>query len=182
MKLTVDPLLFYTRINDPLILQNLSGGLSEFINANGYTDSKGFELSVRWVLDHFSLFTGYTYTEAQNHFNGMNSWYPLAPYNMLHLDFVYALEGKLRVALEVYFTGKQQLHDGSFGHSFWLFGAWVEKTWGHFSLFINSENLNNVRQTQWGSIYNGSIENPNFKDIYAPLDGITINGGIKLKW
>ena len=182
LKITIDPLLFYTRINNPLILQSLPGGLAEFINADGYTDSKGFELTIRLALDKFSLFTGYTYTDAQNHFNGNSSRYPLAPYNMLHFDLVYELEGKLRVALESYFTGKQALHDGSVGNSYWLFGALIEKTWGHFSLFINSENLNDVRQTKWGPIYSGDINNPSFQDIYAPLEGVTINGGIKLKW
>jgi iron complex outermembrane receptor protein len=182
LKLTVDPLLFYTRINNPLVLQDLPGGLSEFVNANGYTDSRGFEITIRWTLDHFSLFTGYTYTDAQNHFNGTISRYPLAPYNMLHFDLVYEMEGKWRVALETYFTGQQQLHDGETGRSYWLFGALVQKTWNHFSIFLNSENLDDVRQTKWGPIYTGDINNPNFKDIYTPLEGVTINGGIKLSW
>ena len=29
--------------------------------------------------------------------------------------------------------------------------------------------------------YTGSITNPDFKDIYAPLDGFIVNRGIKLK-
>jgi outer membrane receptor for ferrienterochelin and colicins len=182
LKLTIDPLLFYTRINNPLVLQDLPGGLAEFINADGFTDSKGFELTLRLALDRFSLFTGYSYTDAQNHFNGNSSRYPLAPYNMVHLDLVYDIEGKFRLALESYFTGKQELHDGTIGNSYWLFGALVEKTWGHFSLFINSENLNDIRQTKWGPVYTGNVDNPVFKDIYAPLDGITFNGGFKLKW
>ena len=37
------------------------------------------------------------------------------------------------------------------------------------------------RQTRFGSIYTGTIDNPVFKDIYAPLDGFVINGGIKLR-
>jgi hypothetical protein len=31
------------------------------------------------------------------------------------------------------------------------------------------------------SIYTGSIANPDFKDIYAPLDGVVVNAGIKIK-
>ena len=182
LKFTIDPLLFYTRINNPLILQSTTNGLAEFINADGYTDSKGFELTIRLSLDKFTLFTGYTYTDVQNHFSGNSSRYPLAPYNMLHFDLVYEVEGKLRVAFESYFTGKQALHDGSIGNSYWLFGALIEKTWGHFSLFVNSENLNDVRQSKWRPIYTGDINNPTFQDIYAPLEGTTINGGIKLKW
>jgi iron complex outermembrane receptor protein len=53
--------------------------------------------------------------------------------------------------------------------------------WKHFDVFINGENLTDRRQTRWGSIYTGPINNPTFKDIYAPLDGIVINAGVKFK-
>ena len=31
------------------------------------------------------------------------------------------------------------------------------------------------------NVYTGTITNPVFKDIYAPLDGFVINGGIKFR-
>ena len=51
----------------------------------------------------------------------------------------------------------------------------------NLSLFLNFENFSDTRQTRFGSIYSGSISNPIFSDIYAPMDGFVINGGIKLK-
>lgn len=39
-----------------------------------------------------------------------------------------------------------------------------------------------TRQTRFDAIYTGSIQNPEFKDIYAPLDGFVINGGVKLSF
>ena len=30
-------------------------------------------------------------------------------------------------------------------------------------------------------IYTGSVSNPIFRDIYAPVDGFVVNGGIKIK-
>jgi len=51
-----------------------------------------------------------------------------------------------------------------------------------FSLFLNFENFLDTRQTSFDSIYTGSIDQPRFRDIYAPLDGFVINGGVKLKW
>jgi len=53
--------------------------------------------------------------------------------------------------------------------------------WTHFDIFINVENLTDQRQTRWGSIYTGTITNPVFNDIYAPLDGIVVNAGIRIK-
>jgi iron complex outermembrane receptor protein len=57
----------------------------------------------------------------------------------------------------------------------------AERIWEKFSIYINFENILDVRQTRFGSIYTGSITQPVFKDIYAPLDGFLINGGIKFK-
>ena len=53
----------------------------------------------------------------------------------------------------------------------------TEKIWGNFSIFLNFENFTDTRQTRHGSIYTGSISDPQFKDIYAPLDGFLVNGG-----
>ena len=57
----------------------------------------------------------------------------------------------------------------------------AEKIWERFSLFVNFGNLTDIRQTKFGPIYSGDITDPVFKDIYAPLDGFVINGGIKFK-
>ncbi|MDQ6608925.1 MAG: TonB-dependent receptor [Bacteroidota bacterium] len=181
LRLTVNPLFFYTRINHPLVLMPVANNYQEFINANGYTDSKGLDLSFRATLDAIKFFTGYSYTIVQNHFNGLTKEYPLTPKHKLHFDLVYEKEGNLRIAFESYYTSTQQLTDGSLGKSYWLLGALIEKSWKHISLFINGEDLNDVRQTKWGSIFTGTIDRPLFKDIYTPLEGRTINGGIKIK-
>lgn len=180
LKLTVNPMFFYTRIGHPLILQPGPYGQHQFVNAPGYSHSRGIELSLRLSLASFRLFTGYSYISVENHFNGVTSPYPLAPEHKLHLDLVYELEGRLRVALESYYTGPQALSDGSRGRDFWTMGALVEKRWRHFSLFINGEDLNDARQTRWESIYTGPVDRPVFRDIYAPLEGIVVNGGIKI--
>ncbi|MDR1675552.1 MAG: hypothetical protein LBR86_03675, partial [Tannerella sp.] len=58
----------------------------------------------------------------------------------------------------------------------------VEKIWEHFSLYANFENFTDTRQTRFESIYTGTFANPVFKDIYAPLDGFVVNGGVKLRF
>ncbi|HEY4289914.1 MAG TPA: hypothetical protein VGN00_22590 [Puia sp.] len=57
----------------------------------------------------------------------------------------------------------------------------AEKIWEHFSLFVNFENFTDTRQTRFDSIYTGTATYPAFRDIYAPLDGFVVNGGLKLK-
>ena len=60
-------------------------------------------------------------------------------------------------------------------------GLMAEKFFGKISLYMNFENFSDTRQTKFDTIYTGTIANPQFRDIYAPLDGFVMNGGIKLK-
>ena len=57
----------------------------------------------------------------------------------------------------------------------------AEKTWQHFSVFINFEIFTDSRQTRFDTIYTGSRTNPEWHDIYAPLDGFVANAGIKIR-
>ena len=36
--------------------------------------------------------------------------------------------------------------------------------------------------TRFDTIYTGSVTNPEFRDIYAPLDGFVANAGVILKF
>jgi iron complex outermembrane receptor protein len=94
---------------------------------------------------------------------------------------MYEIEDKWKVGLEAYYYSPQKLNDGSIGKNYWVCGIMIEKLWEHFSVYSNFENITDTRQTRFGSIYTGTIDNPVFKDIYAPLDGFVINAGIKFK-
>lgn len=50
----------------------------------------------------------------------------------------------------------------------------------HFSLFLNFENFLDTRQTTFDTICTESLSNPEFRDIYALVDGFVINGGVKV--
>jgi outer membrane receptor for ferrienterochelin and colicins len=94
---------------------------------------------------------------------------------------MYEVEDKWKVGLEAYYFSPQHLNDGGIGKGYWTTGLMAEKIWERFSLFVNFENLTDTRQTKFDTIYTGSITNPVFRDIYAPLDGFVINGGIKFR-
>jgi iron complex outermembrane receptor protein len=174
--LNVNQLFFYTKVNDPIILVNNS-----FINASGYLASQGTETNVRLNIDELAFYLGYTYTDTKEHFNGRVTTQPLTPKNRFSFDSSYEIEDQFRVGLEAFYTGPQLLSDGTEGRSFITFGALVQKMWKHFDVFINAENLTDQRQTRWQSIYTGSISDPVFREIYAPLDGVVVNAGIRIK-
>ncbi|MES2328265.1 MAG: TonB-dependent receptor [Bacteroidota bacterium] len=176
---TINQLFFYTRLNKPLILTTL-GSNYQFVNAPGHIDTKGTETNLRFVYDDFKLFIGYTYADVNTHFNNLRSWLPLTARHRLNNVLMYEQERKLKIGFEAYFFSPQKLNDGNMGRSYWTFGLMGEKTWKHFSIFINFENFTDTRQTKFDTIYTGTINNPTFRDIYAPVDGFVVNGGIKI--
>lgn len=178
---TVNQLFFYTRLNKPLVLTNTTGSNYEFVNANGYIVTKGIETNLRFTYSDFKLFIGYTYANVNSHFNNTKTWFPLTARHRLNNVLMYEIEGKLKIGLEAYYFSPQRLNDGTTGKSYWISGLMAEKLWKKFSLFINFENIFDTRQTKFDSIYTGSITNPTFRDIYAPVDGFVVNGGIKIK-
>ncbi|HEV8272987.1 MAG TPA: TonB-dependent receptor [Chitinophagaceae bacterium] len=175
-------LFFYTRIHDPLILQAALGApVYKFINVAGHFDSRGMETNVKLGYGRFKLFIGYTYTKAYLHEGDTKTENYLTPRHRLNNVLLYEVEEKWKIGLEAYYFSKQQLSDGATGKSYWITGFMAEKLWKKFSLYINFENFTDTRQTKFDTIYTGTIDNPQFRDIYAPLDGFVMNGGIKLR-
>ncbi len=111
---------------------------------------------------------------------GVTKRNPLTPKHRFNAALVYEIAGKWKFGAELYYFSKQTLSDGSTGKDYWLSGLVAERLWKKFSLFINFENFGDVRQTRFENIYTGTVTNPVFKDIYAPLEGFVVNGGIKI--
>ncbi len=178
---SINQLIFYTYLKNPLMLEPESNNTYQFKNIAGHIDSKGGETNVRLGYDEFTLYLGYTYTNAKVYDNGLVYDNPLTPKHRFNAALIYEVEDNFRIGSELYYFSKQKLGDGSTGKDYWLTGLVAEKFWKKFSLYINFENIGDVRQAKFESIYSGTITNPIFKDIYAPLDGFVVNGGIKLK-
>ncbi|WP_428329400.1 TonB-dependent receptor [Mucilaginibacter sp.] len=174
--ININQLFFYTYVNRPLILQN-----NAFINAPGHLTTQGTETNIKLVMDELVFYFGYTYTDSKQHFNGITNAQPLTPKNQISFDATYEIEGSFRFGAESFYTGSQLLNNGTTGRGFVTFGLLVQKMWKRIDIFINVENLTDQRQTRWGNIYTGSIARPDFKDIYAPLDGVVVNAGIRFK-
>jgi outer membrane receptor for ferrienterochelin and colicins len=181
LKLHINQLFFYTRLNKPLDLFQTSGGKLEFLNANGHIDSKGLETNIGLTMSAVKFYFGYTYTDVNTHYNGDKEWFPLTPRHRLNYTLVYEKEGFLKAGLEAYYNSPQKLSDGARGKDYWMFGFMTEKIWKKFSVFVNFENFTDARQTKFDTIFTGNINNPQFRDIYAPVEGFIANGGIRIK-
>lgn len=178
---SINTLLFYTQVKEPLVLVPLMTGLYEFQQPKGFIDTKGLETNIKVTYSDFKLFVGYTLADVNQHYNGNTTTYPLVAKHRLNNVLMYEIEDQLKIGLEAYYFSPQELNDGATGREYWLFGLMVEKIWEKCAVFVNFENFGNTRQTKFDTIYTGTITNPTFRDIYAPVDGFVVNGGLKIK-
>jgi outer membrane receptor for ferrienterochelin and colicins len=178
---SINQLFFYTRIENPVLFVPVAGGNYQYQQPGGDLNTKGIETNIKLTYSNFKLFLGYTLADASQHIGNTFSAYPLVSKHRLNNVLMYEIEDKLKIGAEAYYFSKQQLNDGSSGRGYWTTGLMAEKIWERFSIFINFENLTDTRQTKFGPIYTGNITDPTFKDIYAPLDGFVMNGGIKIR-
>ena len=178
---SINQFFFYTYLKNPLTLSANFNGSYSFNNIPGYIDTKGAETNIRLGYDEFSLYLGYTYTNAKIHNNNQVYQNPLTPKHRFNTALVYEIKNNWRIGSEIYYFSKQKLSDGGTGRGYCLTGLLAEKIGKIISVYINFENFGDLRQTKFESIYTGSISDPVFKDIYAPLEGFVVNGGIKIK-
>ena len=178
---SINHLIFYTFLDNPLTMEQEANGIYSFTNSPGHMDSKGMETNVKLTYRDFKLFVGYSLTDAKIHVGDLLRQNPLTAKHRLNNVLMYEAEEKWKLGAEAYYYSKQTLNDGATGKPYWIFGFMAEKLWERFSLYINFENFTDTRQTRFDSIYTGNISNPVFRDIYAPLDGFVVNGGLKVR-
>lgn len=183
LSLDLNMLLFYTRVNDPLILEETTPDVYAYGQPVPYVDTRGTEVNAVWRWDYMKFFLGYTHADVREHEDSATRDAVLMPKDRVNMVLVYEKEDDIRIGLEAYYYGQQSLRNGRKSPDYWIFGLMAEKIMSEdFSVFLNFENFGDTRQTRDGPIYSGSIANPQFADIYAPLDGFVINGGVKLRF
>lgn len=179
--MTSNLLFYYTQIQNPLQLTPITGGY-EFTQPDGYLDTHGVEVNLKWSYGDFKLFVGYTYANVKSHYEGSATEFPLVAKHRLNNVLMFEKHNNFWIGLEAYYFSPQRLSDGSTGQDYWITGLMTEKRLGdHLSVFLNFENFLDTRQTAFDTIFTGDLSDPEFRDIYAPVDGFVVNGGFKWK-
>jgi outer membrane receptor protein involved in Fe transport len=180
--ISFDQAFYYTTVQHPVIPQadSLAIGKYFFINASAPLKAKGFETNVRVASDDLEFLIGYARLDVRKQYDTLQSLLELTPKNKVFFSAVYELENNFRCGTELDFIGSQYLSNGTQSKPYTLIGLMAQKTLGHFTLVANAENILNVRQIKYGSLYKGSLQKPAFNDIYAPLDGVEINFVLKV--
>jgi iron complex outermembrane receptor protein len=129
----------------------------------------------------------YTYVRSREEVAGLGREPPLTPRHSAGLVAMWEQEDVGRVGVEFYYTGAQTLDENPFrdvSRPYVILGLLAEKQFGRVSLFVNGENLTGVRQTRWDPLVRDrrGADGRWTVDAWAPLDGRTVNGGLRLRF
>lgn len=178
---SLNQMFFYTAIQDPLVLQGNLPGVFSFVNAEQPVRSRGFETNAKFTYDFVKLFLGYTFTDARAEYLTGNQFLPLLPKHKINSALLFEKAENFKAGIEAYYTGKQFLSDGFKTRPFLEVGVFAEKSFGRFSLFINAENITDVRQSRFTPVVFPPHQSPSFSEIYTHTEGRVFNGGIKIR-
>jgi outer membrane receptor for ferrienterochelin and colicins len=178
----INQAFFITQITSPIIAtQDVSGNVF-FTNQNKPIHTKGFDTYVQLKLKAWEFYAGYTYTEANRKYLANNQFIAYTPRNRVAATALYEVEGKFRIGLEASYTGYQYRDDYSKTPGYLFMAAMAEKKFGpKWSLVLNCENLFDERQSKYEQLYTGTVSNPSFKTLWAPIDGRVVNLCLRLR-
>ena len=181
--------LFYSRIRDALAVRET--GVRDLplvlINLDGPTRTRGTEFIARYheegldvIVTHMFLWS----TEPGP--DGPRREVPLNPRHTASFDLLKEI-GPARIGVEVFYTGRQALEDNPFrdrGFPHVLYGGLIDWGIGRSRVYINVENLGDVRQTREHPLVRPTrgADGRWTLDAWAPLEGRTVNGGVRIRF
>lgn len=180
--LFINQAFFLTQINNPIVYGPDAFGKIATGNAYKPIITKGFDTYIKLMLHGWELYAGYTFTDARNTYQPGNTFIPLTPKNRWAFVALKELGEKWRFGLEGSYTGYQYRYDYTTTPSYFFIAAMIQRTINeHFFVVLNCENLLDYRMSNVEPLYTGSVSNPMFKPLWAPIDGRVINLSVRWK-
>jgi iron complex outermembrane receptor protein len=162
-------------------------GRVRLVNVEGSTRIRGAELLLRYRWEGFTVTGSYVHVDASEpepEAAGRRAL-PLTPRHTAGLVAMWERHGVGRLGFEAYYTGEQFLDDNpyrSVSRPYVELGLLGEIVLGKVRLFVNAENLLDVRQTKYDPLVRPTRA-PDGRwtvDAWAPSEGFIFNGGIRL--
>lgn len=176
---------FASEIDDPIQTIREADGSLRIANAPESVRTWGTEILASIHSGPWHIVGSHTFlrsTESDPEGEGRRE-VPLTPEHSLGMIAAFEQEGRGRVGLEVYYTGRQELDDDPYrstSESHWILGLLVDRRFGPFRFFLNAENILDTRQTEYDRLVRPE-RTPDGRwitDVWAPLEGRSFNGGV----
>jgi iron complex outermembrane receptor protein len=183
----VNATLFGSRVEDALQRRQVAPEVFAILNADLAVRSWGTELLARYRRGGLMLIATHSYTSSSEEdpgAPGSRRGVPLTPAHVASFNAIWEDEARGRIGLECYYVGRQPLDENPYrteGSAHVLFGALLERRLGRARVFLNLENLGNVRQTRFDPLLLPTRAGDCrwTVDAWAPLDGFVANGGVR---
>ncbi len=181
---------FRSVIDDAVVLREVEPPGTkpvEIVNAPGPGRTVGSELIARFHRGAMDLIATHMYVWATepDPGTGVRQEVALNPRHTAGIDWLWDIEGRARVGVELFYTGRQRVDDSPYllrTDPYLLWGFIGEWRVGGARLFVNSENLGNVRQTHSAPLVRPAraADGRWTVDAWGPLEGRTFNAGVRL--
>jgi len=159
------------------------------VNAAGESEISGAEILLRYRWRDIKFTGSYLYTDATKESDSGFERVPLAltPQHSAGLVVMWEEHGSHLLGFEAYYTGTQHLENNPYrerSDPYWHLGLLGQVTIGKVSLFVNAENLLNVRQTKEDSLVlpEQAASGRWTTDIWSRNDGFTVNAGLRFQF
>jgi len=182
--LELNATLFGSIVRDPVALRGL-----EVVNLTGPTRTVGTDFVARLRHGRFNVVASHTFvhsTEIEKT-TGQRDLVPQTPKYTAGVDTMWEDRDRMRIGFEVYYTGLQRLEDNPYRTEsipYWVYGILMERRVGPFRLFLNVENIGDVRQTRHDPLVlpEPLPDGRRTVGVWAPLEGRVLNAGLRYRF
>jgi len=183
--ITATATLFASNVHHPLYVERTNA--YSLTNLVLPTRNLGVETVAIFHKGELSATASYTWTRAEEQPSTVRQDVPLTPRHSAGLVASWERPNFARIGIEGYYTGTQQLEANPYrtvSNPYVLFGFLVQKQLRAFQLYLNAENLSDVRQTKTDPLLlpQQAPDGRWTTDAWAPLDGRVFNGGVCVRF
>lgn len=179
VNVTINQAFFASSISSP-IDSMLNRPTIVLYNAGKSVRTWGAQTYARIAIDELEIYFSYVYTNAKKLYDP-NQTPICTPKHDLSNTNMYELNKHWTVGLENGLVAGQLDQNYRSVPAYYIMAAMVQYKTGPLTFVLNGENLMNVRQSNYGPLYDGTIDNPQFHQLWAPIEGRVINLSVTWK-
>ncbi|MET0373398.1 MAG: TonB-dependent receptor, partial [Rhizorhabdus sp.] len=180
---------FASDVDDAVQLRAAGPAEVELVNAAGKSRTRGAEVMLRYRWRAMSFTGSYVHVDAREADpSGIGRrTVPRTPHHSAGFVAMWEKHGRGRIGFEAYYTGRQQLDDNPYrtrSKPYVEMGLLGEIVLGSARLFVNAENILDVRQSKYDPLLlpARAIDGRWTVDAWAPTDGFVVNAGVRLSF
>jgi outer membrane receptor for ferrienterochelin and colicins len=193
VEVSLNQAFYLADIKNPLRVISDTVNRSTYLeNQNYRAKTYGTDTYAQLVYGNWELYLGYNHTAAYQDYAGGKNAMPFNPRDKFSTTLAYSVEKKWRTGIEASFManqfissnvdyfGSQTIYQSTRVPDFWFWAAMVERKFSFGSIVLNVENLFDARQSKFQPLYDGPVTSPEFRPVWAPLDGRVFNLSVKV--